>query len=394
MLMLEPQVDTGSVSLRLLAACSEIYATWFKTMRSAIMRERERQRSFKSEKKIPRNERVEYREPELTEAEASTLSILFSLVKSMFGDFPAEYAMDMFRKAVKTGDMRVFKIRILFFKTRDSLKGSPLYRAFMNGMDQYVSMSEEKAGCIPDPSPKRLTRQQKENRDKKQKIREYISKYQLELPLVWPDPQEVAPEKGDFSGLCTTDHISVKNSCECNESLNNDINCMRYSNEKRYSNAFCNANESNNNGFRRKAREYETVDEIIEDAEAGLIDLYESTEDILEDVKNGNITPVEAMMFTSAIERLYPSVEEDDQDIDIDDEMLKLEKEIEGGETEGDDMCAEYDLHEEDNDSEEYGDDYGYEGREGISYNPKGFGGCAGSISQSGADWNTDDECV
>ena len=144
----------------------------------------------------------------------------------------------------------------------------------------------------------------------------------------------------------------------------------------------------------RKAREYETVEQILDDIESGAIVRYESADEIKDDLMAGKLTPVEALMFAAALDRYCETDLTEDEETDED-----LEREFNAC----DQMDPEEDFDDrEDGDDGDDGedDDDGYLdeedgrgfGRSGtsFSYNPRGFYG-VGGCSASG-DWDRDDE--
>ena len=143
---------------RLLDAAADVYSRWFIVMRSAISRERVRQRIQCEDKGLSADTKIPYERPVLTAAESYTVSFCEAMVRSLFDPKVAEYAMMKFRRAIDTGDKRSFKIRLLVLKSRDSLKGTRLYNGFSDGSEECISKAEKIAGCIPDPSPRRMSK--------------------------------------------------------------------------------------------------------------------------------------------------------------------------------------------------------------------------------------------
>ena len=166
-----------------IGALSVAASRWFLAMRDCIGRERLRQSEFREKNGLPKSAKVPYERQPLTESEKTTALMSESVVKAMFGQVPAEYARDKFEHALATGDMRAFKIRLLFLKVRDSLKGTRLYNEFSDLLSDAISEAEEMAGCKPDPSPRRMSRSEQEKRAKRESCRLGV---QQELPLVWP----------------------------------------------------------------------------------------------------------------------------------------------------------------------------------------------------------------
>jgi hypothetical protein len=135
----------------------------------------------------------------------------------------------------------------------------------------------------------------------------------------------------------------------------------------------------------RKAREYDTVEQILDDIESGAIVRYESSDEIKEDLKAGKISPVDAIMFLTALERYCESdmelneySEDDDVDRDIGDEFER-----------DDDECND----EDEEDDCEFEDESIGTGEIGtsFSYNPRGFLG-VGSNDGGDFSWDRDDD--
>lgn len=385
----------------MLRLCPHVYSRWFLAMRSAIRRERVRQQLFREEHNLPKSARIPYERPVLTATEANDASFCETLVRSLFGDIPADYARDKFRHAINTGDMRAFKIRLLLIKVRDTLAStsSPLYPHFLSGIEQCISEAETLAGCIPDPSPRRLSHAEQEKRKSRQpqpqpqpqtqtqtqyhtstdatEVKDninkgYCSALNASSPGEHPKIQDIEkPENGISSKRSKTKGITGKpdnsgNGESVTVTQNHSVTVTLH---------------PQNGAVVRKARDYHSVDEIMEDIEAGKITPYASSEEICTDIVAGKLTPEEALMFTAALERYNP---EDAPDSD-DPTIQELEKE-----------CVDMEEAEDpEMDEVEDCDDDGYvidRRQPSISYNPRGFGACRGRYSDSGTDWEKDDE--
>ena len=354
-------------SSRLFGVLAESCARWFVAMRKCIGRERVRQQLFREENGLPKTAKIPYSKQPLTSEEVLASQFSESIIRAMFGDGTAEYAKSKFQHAIDTGDMRSFKIRLIMIKARDSLKGTELHKLFVQGIDKCISDAERLAGCIPDPSPRRMSKAEKEKKNKREEKELRIKSMQPELPLEWPDETEKAGSKKDPE--IRNNHEELK------DKKTNSNDASNVESEKtstitvmpdNYSNSiYCNGNRHTDKP--RKAREYDTVDQILDDIEDGKILPYESSDEICEDLKDGIITPVEAMMFVSAMERYSPSEPasdgEDDDGFDEDDEF---------GDYHDDE---DYEEHEDDRSS-----DVG-------SYNPRGFGAVSDSEWGGGDDF-------
>jgi len=383
----------------ILRLCPHVYSRWFLAMRSAIRRERVRQQIFREDHDLPKSARIPYERPVLTATEANDAAFCETLVRSLFGDIPADYARDKFRHAIDTGDMRAFKIRLLLIKVRDTLAStsSPLYPHFLNGIEQCISEAETLAGCIPDPSPRRLSHAEQEKRKNKQPQPQPQPQSQTQSPTS-TDTTEVKyvinkRYDGALSASSPDEHPKIqdiekpKNGISRKRSKTKGIT-GKPDNSENGESVTVTQNHSvtvtlhpKDGAVVRKARDYQSVDEIMEDIEAGKITPYASSEEICTDIMAGKLTPEEALMFTAAMERYNP---EDAPDSD-DPTIQELEKE-----------CV--DMEEaEDPEMDEVGDcdddDYGSDRRQSsISYNPRGFGACRGRYSDSGTVWEKDDE--
>ena len=406
--MMDVSVNASMSAARAaMEALSVAASKWFLAMRDCIGRERRRQSDFREKNGLPKSARLAYERQPLTESESATALMSESLVRAMFGDYPAEYAKDKFEHALSTGDMRAFKIRLLFLKIRDSLKGSPFHRDFSNMLEDAISNAEEMAGCKPDPSPRRMSKAEKARREKRESARQASIAMQQELPLIWPGSESALSDESQSRYIemaknpCVedliTDTSSKNDNCE-NSTISSDKNEEINTSDIKPDSKKCIQNKPSpqkpkkssgkkrGSGIVRRAREYDSVDQIMEDVSEGKIVPYESTEQICEDVKSGAITPVEALMFTAALGRMSG----EDPDIDA-----EIEKEL------GSEFQDEEEITTEDEDEDQDGEDDLYDDERGnrrnmssapFSYNPRGFDGCAGGYSASGAEWNRDDE--
>lgn len=510
---------------RLLQEAAVLFSRWYSILKDAVSRERARQQSVRDEQSLKRSVPVPYVPPPLTDAETALSGFFADTVSVLFGPSAADYARDHFGRALSSGDMRAFKIRLLFLKARDALSDAPPLRAaFRRGMEDAIDEAERLAGCIPDPSPRRLSRREQERRRFLRQRAEAAASVCQELPLQFPgrpspettpavnddpctsdghprhgaqhggtdgqagqagqdrqdandrllqppaggradagdasqhqdtfstppqessgsqgnthgrhrqqdrdDPAREAGAEGIASAPDDTDNASrkrarrlgavdseshvqyleqedapgrrvdaaqgrdaeqgggVEDPCPKTENPNLQLSIFRailktdkngheieVGQEERIpeNDGRCDCHNENRhnfkNGFLRKAREYDTVEQILDDIDEGRIIRYESEDAIALDLRAGRITPVDALMFTDALGRY---VDDGDGGEDMD-----------GGEEDGLADCDDV-----------FGDDdFGDRDRPGVfSYNPRGFGGCGGRVSSSGADWNSDDE--
>jgi len=403
----DADVRHGASALSILRLASETLARLAVIARACVGRERSRQQSFREQNGLPKSAKLPYEPQPLTEVEQVSMDISLSVLSALFGPQIASYASGRLCHAIDTGDLRSFKIRILFLKIRDSLKGFPIYRQFLDGLEDAISDSENMAGCTPDSSPRRLS---KWEQARKLRIQERIvaqNKIQLELPLQWPEGNT----SDDTGHDNTCEQVINKGSSDRERDVSKEANLQYIENglsglDRDSKN---NSPKHGDNGAEkedkfftvksdtegkfysknskpRKARNYETVEQILDDIESGVIARYESTDEIKADLKSGLITPVEALMFASALDRYSQEDQEGEAD-DMSDE--ELEREIgEACDAEDDDVADDEDLDDDDFTEEESRPRHG--GGTPFSYNPRGFAGVGGRISASG-DWNRDD---
>lgn len=421
---------------RILRTTSDACARWFKVVRTALGRERDRQQKFRVEHGLPKSARLPYQKPSVEPDERAAAEAAEATLRCLYGDEVADYAGAKFRRAIETGDMRAFKIRLLVLKARDSLAGTALFPDFIAGIENCISTAEEIAGCTPDPSPRRLSRAEQERKRKREELlaleKEQRTKPNLGLPTAHSSE---AGKTGTKSGRTTgnssaqatiqdiehqdiepnkaTQIIPVSSSSDVAsapspETRQNSISCKTAVDEKNDSQIKSKRklNGANKNAqiapvtvthntsvtvtpkkrtirskLVRKTKDYATVEEILADVEAGLIVPYETDKEICSDVQAGLLTETESILFTLALDRYNP-LESAGVDSESTLEMDRV-------------RIEEYDGEQDDEELEEDEAGAGDE-RSGlgpsISYNPQGFGGCGGSYTGSGMDWNPDDE--
>lgn len=195
----------------LLDATAQLCANWFIAMKEAIGRERSKQMRYREEYGISKKTKVAYVPPTLTLEEAAMAKSSASVIRATFGDKVADYAEKGFDSAISTGDKRSFKIRLVMIKARDSLKGSPLHESFSKWLDLYISKAEQKAGCIPCPGPRRMSKKEKAKKmarmgyDPNQLLLPFPNFYSKEEENILLDGVEKTANKSDKN---TTTHPS------------------------------------------------------------------------------------------------------------------------------------------------------------------------------------------
>lgn len=401
-----------------------VYAvsTWFNAIRSAINRERERQRLFRVEHNLPKKARLPYQKPDLDTAEAMTAVFCENVLRCLYGETVSDYARAHASRAVETGDLRAFKIRVIFIKARDSLLGSSYLPDFINGMEDAISKAEACAGCIPDPSPRRLSRAEQEyqrecqrklkarvqksnwRKRKKEERQDIVDKHQPKLNLQLESNDPNGNQDIDRQNVSKCLNQTQTGPAACVGSAQKPVSFEHAKNGiiKRKSNPITkrksdrvvdvtvtsvtvtpNQGSKTKNKLPRKTRTYNTVEEILADLGAGLIAPYETVEEICADVQANRLTQEEAVLFTLALDQLNPM-----DGLGVDKEsVLEMDRTRVEEEEEGETL-------EDDLEDGEAADEEERPSRRGqpISYNPQGFGGCSGHYSGSGMDWNPEDD--
>jgi len=271
---------------RLLRAAADIYSRWFSAMRSAVSRGR------------ANSGRGLYQPPQLTDWEESVSSICEDLASDLFGDKVASYATHRFRRAVLLGDMRSFKIRLLVLKSRDSLKGTYLHPGFCDGAEDCISEAESMAGCVPDPSPRRMSnaeRRRAEARELSDNQPSLFGGFLMDWEPKRRQQKAQCPRKGHEDDV----RVSPAAADEAKTEALSPV-----------AQAKCGAADAGGNspvqdaGFtRRKARPYSCVSDIEEDIAFGRIKPYESQSEILDDMSSCEITAQEAVLFMAELRR-------------------------------------------------------------------------------------------
>lgn len=384
---------SADVASRILSAVSYALSEWFSAMRGCLRRERAIRQYLIEERGLPKATRLPYQKQPLTAQEQAVVTLSESVLRSLLGDAATDYAKNGFLRALESGDMRAFKIRLVLLKARDtiSIQDPALVDAIKKGIDECIATTEALAGCKPDPSPRRLSKierlKKSQNRNNVENIRDIdenrqdIKKCDGNVDTQPCQKVQKMTQKMAILGY-------VLSSGKKNDK--NNKNCEVTESTKYYGNANCIYRNNKNGGvqvqdieFVRRARKYNSTDQIIEDIEAGRIDPYENEEEICEDLKKGLLTPVEACMFTAVLGSFVPSPDSNEvgeEELEMDREFFE-ESEDDNFRTEDDEYSGTKSERERTYDSSRY------------SYNPRGFAGCtAGRYSQSGAEWNTDDE--
>jgi len=360
----DPEADMFGVTpdhvyaYRLLDAASDVYSRWFMVMKAAISRERVRQRLHCEEAGISVDTKLPYERPTLTAAEQSTVALCMNLVSSLFDPKVAEYAMLKFSRAIDTGDKRSFKIRLLVLKSRDSLKGTRLYKGFFEGAEECITKAELIAGCVPDPSPRRLSKAEKARAAAKKLVENQPTLFdaQVDTPeqdieIKNPEPQRgvdpVLPQTqvstaptGSVDNLSITpsvdsdiaEPVGAAGVCEASPSTKDQyIEKQKKSDftKKKHTNKTVNKIKGNSDTISnsikvtvtsenvtgrvtvtkdvdnsvkvRKMKVYSSTSEITADIEAGNIVAYQTNDEVISDVRNGIITPAEAVLFLSEL---------------------------------------------------------------------------------------------
>lgn len=337
----------------ILDAYAEACSRLFSAMRACIRRERARQCVFREENGLPNSAKIPYQRQPVTAEEQSVADMSESVMRRLFGDRVADYAREKFERAIDTGDMRAFKIRLLVIKARDCLRKekSPLLPWFVKGMDQCIDKAEKDAGCIPDPSPRRMSKAEQDKKRKKEEEEKRLRDMQPELPLVWtsqdddgsanqgvdrPDsvqstdkcisnaPVWVGRESNSYVLKKESKDVSVSERTQDSDNVTVTVTVTNDHSEVGKQSEEIRKHSNDKSGVVRKAREYNTVEQILDDIEDGRIVPYESSDEICADIKAGLLTPVEALMFTRALDRYSPEgagfVDDEDDEDEEDDE--------------------------------------------------------------------------
>ena len=249
----------------------------------------------------------------------------------------------------------------------------PLYNDFVLGLEESISEAEKRAGCVPDPTPRRLSKaEQERKRIREQSLSSHKTRSQQDdernnqLHLDWsssadngiltnsgttvlthPASSNTAveertsdtPDNNKPKGVRTSSKRSKVQEAQGSQGIPQGGMAAESASDKRVkssksdkvsSSRKCNViSNVRRNVARnvtkpvRKLREYNEISEILEDIKSGGVSPYESVEEIIEDCKKGKISKVEAMMFTAALDIYKPEekyhVDDDIDDLDDDD---------------------------------------------------------------------------
>lgn len=342
----------------LLRTASDVFSRWYAAMRSACLREQERQKEYRREHGYKAGAKVPAQPLSPSDSETSVATASESVIRAMFGDTVADYAKDCFLKAMRTGDKRAFKIRLLMLKARDSLKGL-LHEEFSKYAPIYISDAEKQAGCVQAPhGPRRMSNAEKAIKQRKEEARRiqesspdlfsYAASEQMQQechgdeqqpkPTTQQQNQYIEKTSGtppisvaqttehgiidqtpvEHTGvhpLSTTDKAGKSDadkeisqnpaSISCNDG-NQYVDesygksCLGRKQRRKQPTTQPTEIHSQPQGLVRKARErYNSQSEIIEDIEAGNITMYDTPAEIVADMQADKLSPSEAMMFLS-----------------------------------------------------------------------------------------------
>lgn len=152
---------------RLLNTCASIFSAWYLELQDVIARGRVYQEKYREEHKLHKNSKAPWKFPGTTEMNTTVVEAMQMAVRTLFCDEMANYAMDCYERAIMTGDKRAFKIRLMFLKCRDFMKGHPLHDGFAAGVEEAVTLAEAMAGCIPYGGPRRMSRAERAAKEKR-----------------------------------------------------------------------------------------------------------------------------------------------------------------------------------------------------------------------------------
>lgn len=340
------EVEAG----RLLALASCVYSQWFVLMKSIMTRERVIARAkYESETgknlwgELPYSKAPCVRQP-LTAADLASSSAYESVIRATFGNKAADFAHDRFIRAISTGDKRSFKIRFLFYKASDGLKGTPLFEPFRKRLEDVVTEAEAAAGCTPDPSPRRMSLAEQERKRRKEMepkqltlfdYEEIVAEHEAKRRDEEDDKENVVHSEertesccnhgyGDSvvrsvdSNMCAGSSDSVDSSSDsvCRSACADDNDDSRMSSDtvfpKRVEEIPMRGSKqkAEDNGTDReevdaqvvrKTKAYASCAELIEDIKSGAVTPYQTSKEVVEDIKKGLITPSEAVIFLAEL---------------------------------------------------------------------------------------------
>lgn len=334
-------------SSRLLALASCVYSQWFVLMKSIMTRERVIARAkyeAKTGKKVwgelPYSKAPCVRQP-LTAADLASSSAYESVIRATFGNKAADFAHDRFLRAISTGDKRSFKIRFLFYKASDGLKGTSLFEPFRKRLEDVVTEAEAAAGCTPDPSPRRMSLAEQERKRRKEMEPKQLTLFDYDEVVAEHEAKRRA-ENGDKGNVAHSEErtescsnhgdgdsvissvdsdIGVGSSVGIADSVGDycDVVCAADNADSRMSAdvpvsqhveaSLQKAEDSGNDRegvdaqVIRKTKSYASCAELIEDIKSGAVTPYQTSKEVVADIKNGRITPSEAVIFLAELSK-------------------------------------------------------------------------------------------
>jgi hypothetical protein len=144
-----------------------VFSSWYLELQDVIARGRVFQEKYREEHKLHKNSKAPWKFPRTTEMNTTVVEAMQMAVRTLFCKEMAEYAMDCYERAIMTGDKRAFKIRLMFLRCRDSMRGHPLYEGFAAGVEEAINLAEAMAGCIPYGGPRRMSRAERAAKEKR-----------------------------------------------------------------------------------------------------------------------------------------------------------------------------------------------------------------------------------
>lgn len=327
-------------SSRLLALASCVYSQWFVLMKSIMTRERVIARAkyeAKTGKKVwgelPYSKAPCVKQP-LTAADLASSSAYESVIRATFGDKAADFAHDRFLRAISTGDKRSFKIRFLFYKASDGLKGTSLFEPFRKRLEDVVTEAEAAAGCTPDPSPRRMSLAEQERKRRKEMEPKQLTLFDYD-EVVAEHEAKRRTENGDKGNVANhdeslgdgdsgvrhdsdigsgySDSVDGSGISVCRSVCTTDNDNGRLSADapisKRVEESLTKAEDSGTDREEvdahvvRKTKSYASCAELIEDIKSGAVTPYQTSKEVVADIKNGLITPSEAVIFLAELSK-------------------------------------------------------------------------------------------
>jgi hypothetical protein len=324
------QLSEDSDADRLLALASCVYSQWFVLMKSIMTRERviarakyEADTGKKFWGELPYSKAPCVRQP-LTASDLASSAAYESVVRATFGDNAADFAKERFYRAISTGDKRSFKIRFLFYKSSEGLKGTNLFDSFRKRLEDVVTEAEAAAGCTPDPSPRRLSLAEQERKRRKEMEPKQLTLFDYEKIVAEHEEKGnngsescgntlyVGIDMGDGSSvsvcrdICSTDNADGRLSDDVHISQPVEASLPIRSIVSRNKKAACGEGnradrEDVDAHIVRKTKAYASCSELIEDIKSGAVTPYQTNDEVIADIKRGVITPSEAVIFLAEL---------------------------------------------------------------------------------------------